>query len=167
MPTWDLHACARFNRLEELRALIANDANLNVRDEFGATALHYAVAYKNFDVIALLLEHGADVALQDRDGSTALHVAIEYNLLQVAEELLKKNPGLIAIADKHGNEPLWTAAFNAKGNYGLVLLLRRYGADPKHRNNVNLSPVDIPKRKGDSALLRILESKEARQSQEG
>ncbi|HEY7426960.1 MAG TPA: hypothetical protein VH682_22180, partial [Gemmataceae bacterium] len=34
-----------------------------------------------------------------------------------------------------------------------------YGADPHHRNNANLTPLDIPKRKRDDALLRFLESK--------
>lgn len=164
MPTWDQHACARFNRLEELRRLITNGVNLDKKDEFGAAALHYAIAYKNFDVIALLLEHGADVTVQDSDGSTALHYACEHKLPHVAEELLKKNPGLVAIADKHGNQPLWTAAFNPKGDYELVLLVLRYGADPEHRNNVNLTPIDSAKRSGDDALLQILESKKPRQS---
>lgn len=163
MPTWDLHACARFNRLEELRGFIANGVNVNEKDESDTTALLYAIAYKNREAIAVLLEHGADVAVQDSDGKTSLHIAIEYKLPDVAEELLKKNPGLVAIADKHGNQPLWTAAFNPKGDYELVLILLRYGADPEHRNNVNLSPIDSAKISSDNALVRILESKQDRQ----
>jgi ankyrin repeat protein len=156
MPTWNLHDCARFNRLDELQALIRKGVNINEENEFGSTALHGAIAYKNLDAIALLLEHGADVAVQDRDGSTALHYACEHKLPRVAEELLKRNPGLVAIADKYGNQPLWTAAFNPKGDYGLVQLLLRYGADPQHRNNVNMAPIDMAKRRGDDALVRIL-----------
>jgi ankyrin repeat protein len=164
MPTWDLHACARLNRLEELRRLIANGVNLNEKDEFGATALQYAISYKNLEVVGLLLEHSADVDVQDSDGSTALHIAIEGKLPTVAEKLLKRNPGVLTIADKHGNEPLWTAAFNPKGNYELVLLLLRYGANPEHRNNANLSPVDMARRRNDHTLVRILEPKGLRQS---
>src|SRR5262249_15883159 len=118
----------------------------------------YALAEKNRDVVALLLAHNADVSAQDKDGKTALHYAVEYAQPDVAEELLKKNPNAAAIADKFGNEPLCTAAFNAKGNYELVSLLLRYGANPHHRNNTNLTPLEIPKRNGDAALLRILES---------
>jgi ankyrin repeat protein len=97
------------------------------------------------------------VTTQDSDGKTALHYAIEYALPAVAQELLGRNRGLVSIADKFGNEPLWTAAFNAKGEYQLVLLLLGNGADPLHRNKANLCPLDIPKRKHEPALLAIFE----------
>jgi ankyrin repeat protein len=161
MPIWDLHSCAKYNRLDQLRALISKSVYLDEKSEFGSTALQYAIAYKNLDAIALLLEHGADVAVQNKDGSTALHHACEHKLPRVAEELLKRNPGLVAIADKYGNQPLWTAAFNPKGDYELVRLLLRYGADPEHRNKVNMAPIDMAKRRVDDALVRILESKQA------
>jgi ankyrin repeat protein len=106
----------------------------------------------------LLLEHGADVTAQDKDGSTPLHYAIENCLDSVVETLVKKNRAVIAIADKHGNEPLWTAAFDARGDYEAFLLLLSYGADPTDLNKVNSSPLDLAKRMGEDALLRILES---------
>jgi ankyrin repeat protein len=147
------------NLVGELRIAISQGVDLNEKDEFGTIALHCAVAEKNMNVVALLLEHGAEVSAQDQDGKTALHYAIEYKLPGVAQALLEKNPKLIDIADRFGNEPLWTAAFNANGNYDLVRLLLGYGANPHHRNKSNLSPSDIPKRKRDDVLLRILESK--------
>jgi len=159
MRAIDLHRCARMNLIDEARTAIENGFDLSEKDKFGATALHYAVAENNVDMVALLLEHDADVIVQDGDGKTALHYAIEYKLPGVAEMMLEKNPKVVGIADKFGNEPLWTAAFNAGGNYELVRLLLRYGADPDHRNNVNLSPRDIPKRKRDDMLLQLLESK--------
>lgn len=158
MSQIDLQKLAIQNRAEELRAAIMEGADPNERDSLGSTALLAAIAYKSLDVIPVLLEHGADVTVQDKDGSTALHYAVEHKLPQVAEQLLRKNPRIVAIADKFGNEPLWTAVFNAKGDYELVSLLLRHGANPQHRNNANLTPVDIAKRKDDAALLRILES---------
>lgn len=160
----DLRKLAIQNLVEELRAALGEGADPNETDSLGSTALHAAIAYKSLDAIAVLLEHGADVTIQDKDGSTALHYAIEHGLPQVAEQLLAKNAKLVAIADKFGNEPLWTAAFNAKGNYGLVSLLLRHGANPHHKNSANLTPLDIPKRKGDAALLGILESRVAETS---
>jgi uncharacterized protein len=161
MRAMELHRYARMNQIDELRAAIMAGMNLNEKDEFGATPLQYAIAENNVDVISLLLEHDADITAQDADGKTALHYAIEHKLPRVAEELIKKNPKAVAIADKFGNEPLWTATFNANGNYELVTLLLRYGADPDHLNNANLSPRDIPKRKHDDELVQILDVKRA------
>jgi len=154
----DIHKYARMNLLEELRKAISTGVDLNQKDRFGATALHDAISQKRIDVVLLLINHDADITSQDSDGKTSLHYAIEYNLPQVAEALLKKDRRVISISDKFGNQPLWTAV--AKGRYEFVTLLMRYGADPEHRNNVNLAPVDIPKRKKDDSLLRILESRD-------
>jgi ankyrin repeat protein len=164
MKKIDLHGYAVMNRVDELRAAITEGVNLNEKDRFGATALHSAIAYKNLEVIALLLEHGAEVTAQDKDGSTPLHYAIEHNLHSVAEALVKRNPAVIVIADKHGNQPLWTAAFNARGSYETVSMLLGYGADPNHVNKTSLSPLDLAKRIGEGALLRILESAKLGQS---
>lgn len=130
----DLRKLAIQNRVDELRVALSDGADPNESDDLGSTALHAAIAYRSLDVIAVLLDHGAGVTVQDKDGSTALHYAVEHGLPQIAERLLAKNPEVIAIADKFGNEPLWTAAFNANGAYGLVSLLLRYGANPRHKN---------------------------------
>jgi ankyrin repeat protein len=107
---------------------------------------------------------GADITSQGKDGSTALHSAIEHKLPKVLEALVKKCPEAVSIADKHGNQPLWTAAFNARGDYEMVEMLLECGADPEHLNKVSLTPLDIPKRKGEPALLQLLESKVVRKS---
>jgi ankyrin repeat protein len=147
------------NLVRELQAAITNGSDLNARDQFGATPLHYAIAEKNSDVIELLLTRDADVTAQDADGLTALHCALEHELTHVAKDLIEKNPRVIGISDKYGNQPLWTAVFNAIGNYELVALLLDNGADPNHRNNADRSPLDLARRKGDAALIEILESK--------
>jgi ankyrin repeat protein len=148
---------ARLNRLDELQEALQSGVNVNETDEFGATALHYAIAHKNAQAALQLIEHGADVTIGNRDGKTSLHSAIEYGLFDVAVSILRKNPNVVAIADRHGNQPLWTAAFNAKGRYELVELLLEHGADVNHRNNVGLCPLDVAHRKDDSKLLEVLQ----------
>lgn len=106
----------------------------------------------------MLLECGADVTIQDADGLTPLHYAIQHGLSGVARKLIHLNAHLVDVCDKHGNQPLWTASFNADGKYELVKALLENGADPLHKNKVGLSPVDVPKRKGDNELLKILEA---------
>jgi ankyrin repeat protein len=160
----DLRKLAIQNRVEELRAALMKGADPNERDSFGATALLAAIAYKSLDVIPVLLENGADVTVQDKDGSTALHYAIEHKLPKILQALLRKCPHAVSLSDKHGNQPLWTAAFNARGDYEMVSMLLESGADPEHANKVSLTPLDIPKRKGEPALLQLLESKVIRKT---
>ncbi len=130
MALFDIHRFARMGDLDSLRSAVAGGANINERDEFGSTALKCAIAEKRVDAVMLLLEMGAYVSDQGKDGSTALHYAIEHKLPCVLEALLKKCPEAVSIADKHGNQPLWTAVFNARGDDEMVKMLLEYGADP-------------------------------------
>src|SRR5215213_11213267 len=114
MTTRTIHEYARRNMTQELRAALESGVDPNEKDNFGTTALENAIAEKKDEAVAMLLEHGADVTIQDNDGRTALHYAIEHGLPNVAALLLAKNPKIVAIGDKHGNEPLWVATFNAR-----------------------------------------------------
>jgi len=164
MTIHDLHEYSRTNNIGGIRAALDAGADVNLRDRTGKTPLLSAIAWKAVKSVTTLLECGADVLAQDSDGATAIHYAIEHNLPKVLEALVERCPEAISISDKHGNQPLWTAAFNARGNYEMVSTLLRYGADPNHRNNVNLSPLDIPKRINEPALLQVLEKSHAKPS---
>jgi len=158
MRKYTLHQLAQLGDANAIRDAIGNGADPDELDECGATPLCAAIAERRADISMLLLELGADASVQDIDGSTALHWAVENRLPSVLESLLKKCPDAVSISDKHGNQPLWTAAFNARGNYEMVECLLRFGADPHHRNKVELTPLDIPKRMKEPALLELLES---------
>jgi Ankyrin repeats (3 copies)/Ankyrin repeat len=152
----DIHRFARMGDLDAIRKTVLGGTDINVKDQFGTTALLSAIAEKQVNAAHLLLQLGADATVQDKGGSTALHYAIEHELPTVLESLLRKCPEAVSISDKHGNQPLWTAAFNARGANDMVSMLLRCGADPEHRNNVNRSPLDVAKRKGDDDLFRLL-----------
>ncbi|PNP56937.1 hypothetical protein FNYG_15304 [Fusarium nygamai] len=60
--------------------LLRNSANVNLKDRFGRTALHYAVERhgNRRDIIRLLLHSGADVNARDKKFMSPLHIAARY-----------------------------------------------------------------------------------------
>ncbi len=59
------------------KLLIGNGAKIDVAEEFGKTALMFAVAAGIADVIRVLFASGADTSLAYADGVTALTIATE------------------------------------------------------------------------------------------
>jgi ankyrin repeat protein len=60
------------NHTQIIQALLALEANPNVQDKEGTTALMLMSRHNDLDALQLLLEHGAQVNLQDSVGETAL-----------------------------------------------------------------------------------------------
>jgi ankyrin repeat protein len=89
--------------LELMDWLIAQGADINVKDEYDRTPLHYHAQVNNVERVALLLERGADIEAQDKYKNTPLHFA-EYNA-EVAQLLIEKGADVNA-KDDRGNTPL-------------------------------------------------------------
>ena len=80
--------------LELMDWLITQGADINARDEYERTPLHYHAQVNNVEKVALLLERGADIEAQDKYKNTPLHFA-EYNA-EVAQLLIEKGADIKA-----------------------------------------------------------------------
>lgn len=158
MSTKELYDIVKNGLIEELKQLLETGIDVNQKNKFGFTALHYAISRKHQDMSLFLLEQGADPSIQDNDGNTALHYAAAYDFYLVAELILKLKPEIINIQEKHGNGALWTTVMNPKVNYEMASLLLKYGADYNQKNKVNLNPWDVAHQDEDEDLLKMFAS---------
>jgi ankyrin repeat protein len=116
----------RNNDLASLKNLLAT-ADVNVRDQRGATPLMYTAAFGNVEQLKLLLESGADVNAANAFKSTAL---IWAGGDPVKSRLLIDHGADINIRNQQGRMPLIVAAGYDAGPELVRLLLAR-GAEAR------------------------------------
>lgn len=153
----DVFQAVRMNDMDSFIALIdSKDINSIKYDE--QNLLHEAAAYDKLECAKELIGRNINIDHKDNSGMTPLHYAAANNSLLVANEILNGG-GDLSICDEHGNEPLWTAVFNAKGKYDLVKLYMKYNANPGHKNTYGKSPLDFAQQINDAELVSILTGK--------
>ncbi|MDF2432372.1 MAG: uncharacterized protein JWP44_2003 [Mucilaginibacter sp.] len=85
---YPLHSASAGNYTQIARMLIENNAQVNVKQQAGATALHSAAQNGNIDLLILLLEHGADVNVRMEGGKLPADLAREKGFEEIAAALV-------------------------------------------------------------------------------
>ena len=81
----------RSGNLRAVKEQLANGADINAGDnEFGITALSWAVLLDDAKIAKFLIEKGAEVNANSRDGSTPLHSAAFLGRAEIVELLIQK-----------------------------------------------------------------------------
>lgn len=135
-----------------------DDVDINTLEEdTGDSFLHCAIASELQELSLYLINRGINVNIQDNNGDTALHFLPVYHNIEIGKAIMKAG-GDPNIRNKHNNNSLWTAVFNARGkNYDLVELLLAYGADAHTPNNAGRSPLDFAKQINDQYMIQLMD----------
>jgi hypothetical protein len=127
--------------------------NLEARDGFRYTPLHWAAVRGNWEAFEILVEAGAPVDALGWDGGTPLHMASHHDRPDMVRLLLDRGADL-AIRNQWGRTPLHVAA---RRNCDLVaaLLLTR-GADANAVTKEGWTPLHVASMAGHGALAALL-----------
>ncbi|MCB1111645.1 MAG: ankyrin repeat domain-containing protein [Chlamydiales bacterium] len=101
-----------------VRVLLEANADVEVEDNNGKTALFVACQRNEVDIVDLLLEHKADINHRDSEGNTPLHAACAEGNISIAQKLIKCGASPVCETTGHFQTPLLVALY--KEHFKLV-----------------------------------------------
>jgi len=115
--------------------------NLNIRSEYGATAMHHAAEHNHIGMIQYLIENGAEVEARNLPGDTPLHVAVRGGYGTIANLLIDAG---VDVDERNysGNAPMHDALSTQDG-LALSYILLNAGANPDIRDGDGNTPLHL------------------------
>ena len=133
-----IHYAAKSGSVDQVKRLIAEGAEVDEKDDKGATPLIIAAYSGQREVAAFLISQGADIHAKDSKDTRALHASAIGGHKDVAELLLAEGVDVDA-TDAEGSTPLGWAAYFGYRDVAVLLLSR--GADVNARDNRGSTPL--------------------------
>jgi ankyrin repeat protein len=136
-----LHSAVRMGRLQDVRLLLADGADVNSQDARGRTMLQIAILGGRTQMIWLLLDFNADATHYDSDGSSAFLIALARNMNDVARVLLEDHNVDVHTANQQGQTPLHIAA--VQGNADIAYHILQHNAHANVQDHEGNTPLHI------------------------
>lgn len=148
---------------EMCRLLIEKDADFNLGDKYGITALHKAAVFNHIDALRVLLDRYADTESKGfkygHRWVTPLHLAAEAGNVEAAALLLQRGADINASEDGVAPTPLHLAA--ARGYYDMVKLLLDNGARINARDWNDKTPLQWARTTDKDEIIKLLRDRGA------
>jgi len=80
----EIHYYIFRGNIEEVKHQLASGIDVNIKNENGATPLHYAAMWNKYEIAELLINKGADTNAKNKAGATPLDWAKTYNSPEIA-----------------------------------------------------------------------------------
>ncbi len=147
-----IHLAAFKGDVAKVQTFIQGGADVNSKDRFGCTPLHWAVRAGTSDVADFLVARGADVNARDDHGLSPLLAASRLDLIKV---LVSKGADVNAKDDTFGYTKLNGACLFGN-DMDLAAFLVSQGADVNTKNNWGITPLLGASMKGNRELVELL-----------
>ncbi len=153
MYNMDLINAARNGNETRVRFLLENEADVDIRETDGMTALMWS-SYNGYSgIVRILLDVGADVDIQNENGWAAIHCASRFGHTYIVELLLNHGAN-VDIQDIYN----WTSLMwsSHSGYIDVTILLLRYGADVDIQNENGWAALHCATMKGNKEIIELL-----------
>jgi ankyrin repeat protein len=153
-----LFKAVKDGRPDQVRALIAKGADVNLRAPGGSTPLMYAADGNKLEIVRILLKSGADVNAKNGSNNTALIYAVIKGHEGVVRELLK-NKADVNVKNMAKGDALIYAVLSKKSKVAAALL--KQGARPNDKYDDEKTALILAVEAGSSDIANLLITRKA------
>ena len=160
-----IHDAAESGDLAGVQAELDKGANVNAKNQNGATPLHRAAWFGHKEIVELLIAKGADVNARD-DGQSSHYVGTPLNCAawkghkEIAELLIANGADVNAKSDWFERTPLHDAIWEVHKEVFELLITK--GADVNAKDHRARTPLHIAAQKGHKETVELLIAKGAK-----
>ena len=149
----------KITTLKEIKKLLNKGLDINQKDKYGCTLLHYACQNSDLEIIEYLLQKGANIEIKNSYFTCypifeAITSTNTSNPIKTIELLLQYNVD-INKTDAFGNTLLHYAV--DLGNIPLIKLLKKHGLSPKKTLRKDQdTPLDYANYQKNTEIINLL-----------
>ncbi|EAX88437.1 ankyrin repeat protein, putative [Trichomonas vaginalis G3] len=155
--TNDINTCfvhsPNFHLSSLLEYFISNGADINAKDKYGCTPLHYTASNNWKETAEILISNGADINAEGKYGCTPLHYTASNNSKETAEILISNGADINAKTEI-GFTPLHLAARENSKETAEILISN--GADINAKDKDGFTPLHYAAKENSKETAEIL-----------